>query len=226
MIVQIYSLVSVEDAVAVARLGADHIGVVVGKEGLVADEQTYDQAQAIFAALPPQTVKVALSISTDLEEIIEMAEAVCPDIVQIQVDVDEVPPASMAQLRRSLHPVRLMRAIPVTGEESIAQALRYQDCSDYLLLDTKVPEGAQFGATGQTHDWGVSRRIVESSRIPVILAGGLSPENVAEAIRTVDPWGVDSCTQTNRDDQSFRKDLDKVRRFITAAKGLGPCRAR
>lgn len=222
MIVQIYSLISVEDAVAVASLGADYIGVVVGKHKLAADEQTYDQARTIFAALPLHTVKIALSISTDVEEIIEMAEAVRPDIVQVQVDVDELTPASTAQLRRSLDPIRLMRAIPVTGEESIAQALRYQDFSDYLLLDTKVPEGAQFGATGQTHDWGISRRIVRLCRIPVILAGGLSPENVAEAIRVVDPWGVDSCTQTNRDDQPFRKDLDKVRRFIAAAKGFGP----
>ena len=222
MIVQIYSLISVEDAVAVASLGADYIGVVVGKHKLAADEQTYDQARTIFAALPLHTVKIALSISTDVEEIIEMAEAVRPDIVQVQVDVDELTPASTAQLRRSLDPIRLMRAIPVTGEESIAQALRYQDFSDYLLLDTKVPEGAQFGATGQTHDWGISRRIVKLCRIPVILAGGLSPENVAEAIRVVDPWGVDSCTQTNRDDQPFRKDLDKVRRFIAAAKGFGP----
>lgn len=222
MIVQIYSLISVEDAVAVARLGAEHIGVVVGKHKLVADEQTYDRARTIFAALPPHTVKVALSMSTDVEEIIEMAEAVRPDIVHVSVDVDGVPPASMAQLRRSLGAIKLMRAIPVTGEDSIVQALRYYDFADYLLLDSKVPGRAQIGATGQTHDWGVSRRIVKLCRMPVILAGGLSPDNVAEAIRTVHPWGVDSCTQTNRDDEPFRKDLDKVRRFTAAAKGLGP----
>ena len=68
-----------------------------------------------------------------------------------------------------------------------------------------------------THDWTISRRIVEAVHIPVILAGGLGPDNVAEAIRTVRPAGVDSKTKTDRDG-SNAKDLDRVRRFHEAAR--------
>jgi phosphoribosylanthranilate isomerase len=76
-------------------------------------------------------------------------------------------------------------------------------------------------ASGQTHDWTISRRIVEESAIPVILAGGLSPDNVAEAIRAVRPWGVDSLTHTNQPlpGGGFRKDRERVRRFVAAARG-------
>ena len=99
-------------------------------------------------------------------------------------------------------------------------AVQFQQVSDYLLLDTKSPEETVIGATGQTHDWTISREIVERVSIPVILAGGLSPENVAEAIRVVQPWGVDSNTHTNYlNQQPIRKDPERVRKFIEAAKG-------
>ncbi len=218
MIVQIYALTSAEDAAAVADLGADHIGVVVGKHGLFFDELTYAQAGAIFAVLPPAAVKVALSMSTDTEEIFEMAETVRPDIVHVSVHVDEVPPMAGLRERLAAIGIKLMRAIPVTSEGSIVHALRYQEAADYLLLDSKIP--GRLGATGQIHDWNISRRIVEPCRVPIILAGGLSPENVAEAIRVVRPWGVDSFPLTSRTDQPLRKDLKKVRRFIAAARGL------
>ena len=65
------------------------------------------------------------------------------------------------------------------------------------MLDLGAKGGKFAGARGETHDWAVSREIVERSRIPVILAGGLSAENVAEAIATVRPWGVDSFTHTD-----------------------------
>jgi phosphoribosylanthranilate isomerase len=75
------------------------------------------------------------------------------------------------------------------------------------------------GATGAPHDWELSRRIVRSVRTPVILAGGLGPQNVAEAIRIVGPAGVDSKTHTDRDGGPF-KDIEQVRAFVRIAKAL------
>jgi phosphoribosylanthranilate isomerase len=86
-----------------------------------------------------------------------------------------------------------------------------------LLLDSHDPGDAQIGALGRTHDWSISRRIVEKVRVPAILAGGLDADNVAAAIAAVRPPGVDSKTRTDRADGSG-KDLDKVRRFIAAAR--------
>jgi len=110
-----------------------------------------------------------------------------------------------------------MRAIPVIDEASIEVARSYRGVTDFLLLDSYDPSTRQFGALGRTHDWNISRRIVDEIGIPVILAGGLGPENVAEAIHAVRPAGVDSKTRTDRADGTG-KDLAKVREFVTAAR--------
>src|SRR5204863_5700282 len=111
----------------------------------------------------------------------------------------------------------IMRSVPVIGEISIDSARSYDGMVDYLLLDSHRADDRQIGALGVTHDWSISRRIVELVRTPVILAGGLGPDNVADAIRVVRPAGVDSKTKTDRDGPQ-RKDLDRVRRFHEAAK--------
>ena len=102
---------------------------------------------------------------------------------------------------------------------SIAIACDYDKIVDFLLLDSHQPSDRQIGALGVTHDWTISRRIVQLVRTPVILAGGLGPENVAEAILAVRPAGVDSKTKTDQTG-SHRKDLDRVRRFYETARAV------
>lgn len=87
---------------------------------------------------------------------------------------------------------------------------------DVFITDTYDPTSGASGATGKTHDWAVSRRLVELSPKPVILAGGLNPDNVAEAIATVRPWGVDA--HTGLEGPDGRKDEAKVLRFVQEAK--------
>jgi phosphoribosylanthranilate isomerase len=111
----------------------------------------------------------------------------------------------------------IMRSIPVVGETTIAFARSYEGVADFLLLDSHRPSDRQVGALGLTHDWTISRRIVELVPTPVILAGGLGPDNVAEAIHAVRPAGVDSKTKTDQDG-SHAKDFARVRRFHEAAK--------
>jgi phosphoribosylanthranilate isomerase len=111
----------------------------------------------------------------------------------------------------------IMRSVPVFGEESIAIAKSYHGIADFLLLDSHRPADRQIGALGVTHDWSISRRIVDLSSVPVILAGGLGPDNVADAIRKVGPAGVDSKTKTDCD-ESHAKDLERVCRFHEAAR--------
>jgi phosphoribosylanthranilate isomerase len=113
--------------------------------------------------------------------------------------------------------IPIMRAIPVIDKASIEVARSYQAVADFLLLDSYDAGTGQFGALGRAHDWNISRRIVDSVGIPVILAGGLGPENVAEAITAVRPVGVDSKTKTDRAD-GIGKDLGKVREFVAAAR--------
>ncbi len=102
------------------------------------------------------------------------------------------------------------------SEESVDIARSYGGIADYLLLDSQRPSDRQIGALGVPHDWRISRRIVEAVCTPVILAGGLGPDNVAQAIRAVRPAGVDSKTRTDREG-THTKDLERVRRFCEAA---------
>jgi len=124
----------------------------------------------------------------------------------------------MRRAFRSRFPeIPIMRAIPVIDEASVEIARSYRGVADFLLLDSYDPSTRQFGALGRAHDWNISRRIVDNVGIPVILAGGLGPDNVAEAVIAVRPAGVDSKTRTDRAGGTG-KDLAKVREFVAAAR--------
>ncbi len=218
MRIQIYTMQSPDEAQAVVALGVDHIGVTPANSGLPG-EVDFATARAIVEAVGDSAVCVALTVESDLEAIETMARAVGPDIVHLCGLENTLLPDAVRALRDRLPDLPIMQAVSVGGPEAVEVALAYQDVADYLILDTQAPDIAGIGASGETHDWGISREIVRQVRIPVILAGGLSPENVAEAIRAVQPWGVDSLTRTNRPlpGGGFRKDLDRVRQFVMAA---------
>lgn len=219
MIVQIYSVMTAEDALALADLGVDHIGFVAGIYGIVGSELSFDQARAIRDVLRGRAKSSAITLSADPAEILRMADAVRPDIVHISTDTDDVDVETMRQLRAALPAeIALMKAIHVGGPESIAQALAFAPVSDILLLDTKVVGLPGVGATGATHDWQISRQIIEQvgDQAKVILAGGLTPDNVVAAIHATHPWGVDSFTATNKPG-SRAKDPELVRRFVAQA---------
>jgi len=218
VLVQIFEVQTPEEALALARLGVDHIGVLIGN-GRFPRELPPARAKAIFATVPSGAKRVALSLSEDPEEVVRVILETRPDIVQIQAAIEDFSVAMTRALKDRVSGTPLMRAIPVVDETSIAIARSYDGVADFLLLDSYDPGSGQFGALGRTHDWRLSRRIVESIGIPGILAGGLGPENVAEAIAAVGPAGVDSKTRTDRPD-GLSKDLEKVRAFVAAAKPL------
>jgi phosphoribosylanthranilate isomerase len=210
MVVQIYSMTSVADAVASAEAGADLIGVVVAEPGVIQEAIDAGLAREIHASIRPRSRGVALSLSDDREEICAMVDQVRPDIVHIAAR--EVDPEDCAWIRTRIAPVRILRAIALRTGETLTEAEAHQQCADFLMLDS----GAK-GVSGETHDWTTCRTVVERSRIPVILAGGLSADNVAKAIAAVRPWGVDSFTHTDFANQRGRKDPARVRAFIAAA---------
>jgi phosphoribosylanthranilate isomerase len=216
MLVQIFEVQTPEEAAALVRLGVDHIGVLVG-DGAFPRELSITQTKAIFAAVPTGHKRVALSLSPNLEDVARLVEETQPDIVQVQAEIEDFPVAMTHALKMRFPEIPIMRAIPVIDEASIEIAASYRGAADFLLLDTYDTGKRQFGALGRTHDWNLSCRIVDEVGIPVILAGGLGPENVAAAIATVRPAGVDSKTRTDRLDGSG-KDLAKVHAFVAAAK--------
>lgn len=217
MKVQIYTAQTPEEARALIALGVDHVGITPANLNLPG-EVDVETARSIVEAVGEGT-SVALTVSSDLDEIEQMVTAVRPDVLHLCGLEGELPPDEVGLLRSRLS-VPIMQAISVSGSEAVAEAMAYQDVSDYLILDTQDPDIAGIGASGTTHDWSISREIVRKVSIPVILAGGLSPENVTEAAAYVQPWGVDSLTHTNfpLPGGGFRKDLDRVAAFVQAAR--------
>lgn len=218
MIVQIYGFTTVADMEAVAGLGIDHVGVVVDEGIDTWDSVDPSTARALARARPGGTKLVALSLSSDPARIRETVHLLDPDIVHLARVVDDIDPTAVAAVRRSLAPVEVMTTIPVRDHTSVDTARRFAECSDWLLLDTAHPDTGVVGATGHTHDWRLSRDVVAAVDVPVILAGGLGPENVAEAIEVVRPAGVDSETRTSTDADRRRKDPVKVRAFVERAR--------
>lgn len=213
MIVQIYEISSPQGARDVVKAGADYIGILVGK-GQYPRELSIERAMEIFQLPLPGTKKVALSLSIDLEEIYEIIDELKPDILHIGAKEEELPLEKVKEIRKKYPDLKIMRAIAVIDEKSIEIAKSYEETADFLLLDTYNKD--QFGATGKVHNWDISRKIVESVKIPVILAGGLGPDNVAEAVKKVGPTGVDSKTKTDKIN-SHEKDLNKVKEFVKRA---------
>jgi phosphoribosylanthranilate isomerase len=174
----------------------------------------------LFAAIPSGSRASALSLSHDVDLIARLTAALKPDILHLGAAPQHLSPASLRTLKAEFPQVSLMRSIPVVDETSIALACSYDGIADWLLLDSYKSGDRQIGALGSTHNWELDRRIIESVRIPAIIAGGLGPENVQDAIRVARPAGVDSKTKTDRSDGIHTKDLQKVSAFLNAARYL------
>jgi phosphoribosylanthranilate isomerase len=217
MITQIYGITDPDYAVEVCHLGADRIGLVICEdESITPDGLTMEEARAIKAVVPDEVTVIGLTFSTDLDEIEAMVRELGADVLHLSA-IDVLGPGEVRKLLQRVPGLKVMQAIPVRDEGAVELAVEFEELVESILLDTAF-EGVKVGATGKTHDWSVSRRIVEECSKPVILAGGLSPQNVAEAIKTVRPWGVDSFTLTSYPDNLKRKDLGLVREFIDAAR--------
>ena len=219
MLTQIYEVQTPGAADAVSAIGVDHIGVLVGW-GDFPREIGLSQAAAVGAAIRSGSKFSALFLGADIARIETVARSLAPAILHLGAAPERLSVEATAALKRALPGTQIMRSIPVIGEESIALAQSYDGVADFLLLDSHHVGDNQIGALGLTHDWSISRRIVEGVNTPVILAGGLGPANVAQAIREVRPAGVDSKTKTDISG-SHAKDIAAVRCFHNAAKAAG-----
>ncbi len=218
MIIQIYEVSNPAEAKKLAELGVDHIGVVTGKNEYPC-ELSFETTKKIFKELPEGVKSVALSLSSDPGIIKELVKKVNPDILHLATLPEQFSPDNVRKLKQQFPNLKIMRTIPVIDEESVKLAKEYDKIVDYLLLDTYEKKSAQLGITGKTHNWEISRKIVNSVKIPVILAGGLGPDNVAEAIQKVKPAGVDSKTKTDKLNGKG-KDLKKIKEFVKIAKSF------
>ncbi len=246
MIIQIYEIQSPAEAERMVNLGVDHIGSVVVSElewKVPEVKETVDWIRSTAAK------SSLIPLFNTLDSVLKTLDYYQPDIVHFcealigHTDLVSTcqPLVELQQEIRHRYPqICIMRSIPIiqTGNDNAVPTFEIRDifepCSDFLLTDTVLaahtepdndgqPVAGFVGITGQTCNWDVAARLVESSEIPVILAGGVSPDNVLDGIRQVRPAGVDSCTLTNARDGSgrpirFKKDTQRVKRMIDAVR--------
>jgi phosphoribosylanthranilate isomerase len=210
--VQIAGISTLEDALACERAGVDAIGFTIGLPTGPHNDLDEAAAARIVRALPPFIVPVLITYRVTAAEVVPMCRAIGLSQVQLHAPAD---PAEIARMREAIPGLKVILAVNVTGPEALDLARERARHADALILDTYDPATGRHGATGKTHDWSLSARIVEAVEVPVILAGGLNPANVAAAIRRVRPWGVDVHTGVERPDGTTDHDL--VRAFTAIA---------
>jgi phosphoribosylanthranilate isomerase len=211
--VQIAGVSSLEEALEAERCGADALGFTVRLPTGVHDGLTEAKARSIIAVLPPFVSAVAITYVATAREAADLCRYLGAGTVQLH---GPFPVSELEMLRAAATHLKVIKAVHVTGPECIHQARPYERRVDAIILDTYDPETGRHGATGKIHDWNLSRQLVERIRTPIILAGGLTPDNVEEAIRTVRPWGVD--VHTGVEDPDGTRNLAKIRAFVERAK--------
>jgi len=190
--IKICCISSIEEAKIAIESGADAIGLVAkmpSGPGPIPDEIIRQIAQSV----PPLIGTFLLTSETSADEIIEHHHRTLTSTIQI---VDLLSLGTYSQIREALPSVKLVQVIHVIDSNSVDMAVRLSNSVDALLLDSGNPnlKIKELGGTGRVHNWNLSRQIRDNAKCPIILAGGLRPENVRNAIAQVQPFAIDVCS--------------------------------
>lgn len=204
---------SVDEAGVAVSEGADALGLVGAMPsgpGVISDETIREIARQV----PPGVSTFLLTSEISGEAISEHALRTGVDTVQIVTHID---PAQYRMLIANAPSIRRVQVIHVQDENALQLMAMYEPYVHAFLLDSGSPSAPipLLGGTGRMHDWRISTRFVQQSKKPVYLAGGLSAENVADAISTVRPFGLDICSNLR---SQGKLDRDKLRNYIKAVR--------
>lgn len=213
--IQVAGVIDQEEADLLINNGIDFLGfplrLPVNKEDL-----TEEAAAKIIKNLSPPNYGIVISYSSTAEEAIELCEKLGTHIIQLH---GKISTSELEKLKSQKPGIEIIKSLVITENnfEDLEQTLQeIEDLVDAFITDTFDPTTGASGATGKTHDWKISKKIVELSSKPVILAGGLNPENVYDAISQVKPAGVD--VHTGVEDKSGRKSKKLVKKFLQEAR--------
>src|SRR5215210_7027616 len=203
VMVKVCGITNPEDARGAADAGADAIGLIFAESPR---RVSVEQAREIAAALPERVLKVGVFVDEGPEEVLSIAREVGLDYAQLHGDE---PPEAVPEIRAG--GVGVMKALRVRNAEALAAVERYE--ADLFLLDAWSAEAR--GGTGARFDWELAKSL--KWRDNIVVSGGLNPENVREAIEYFEPYGVDA--SSSLEERPGKKDGERVRRFVVAAKG-------
>ena len=208
--VKICCISSIEEAKMAVSFGASALGLVANMPsgpGVISDELIL----TISKIVPPSISTFMLTSQTSADHIIEHHKRTLTNTIQI---VDELKIGTYQAIRKALPAIKIVQVIHVIDERTIDEAVKISEFVDALLLDSGNPnlEIKELGGTGRVHNWEISKKIVNQSKVPVFLAGGLTVDNVRQAIEQVQPFGLDLCSGVRTD-----KKLDpcKLEKFFT-----------
>ncbi len=212
--VKICGITNTKDALAAVSYGADAVGFLIGQVHYSTDSFiSPEQAAEIVAKLPPFCSTVIVTHLSQAKEIIGVAKIANVNTIQLHGDTT---PKEAIEIKEQLPYIKTYKVVHVFDDGAIEEAQKYTGVVDGIILDTAIKETGQVGGTGKTHNWDVSRKVVESISLPIILAGGLNPDNVIYAIKTVHPYAVDVNSGVSNKDGT--KDHKKLKAFIERAK--------
>jgi phosphoribosylanthranilate isomerase len=171
----------------------------------------------IARTVPPGVATFLLTCETTPEPIIAQQRYTGANTLQL---VDDVAPTVYGALRAALPGIKIVQVIHVQDESALAQSREVSPLVDAILLDSGNPSLSikELGGTGRAHDWAVSRKIRDAVEVPVYLAGGLNPGNIAQAIAQVQPFGVDVCSGLRT---AGHLDADKLEQFMRVVREAG-----
>jgi len=209
--VKICCIASVEEAAMAVHAGVSAVGLVShmpSGPGVIADTQIAE----IAAKVPPAIGTFLLTSLQGVDEIVAQQRLCRTNTIQI---CDRLTRGTHRELKHALPGISIVQVIHVTGPESVDEAAAVAEHVDAILLDSGNQKLAvkELGGTGRTHDWSLSRTIRERVNVPLFLAGGLTAENVARAIREVGPFALDVCSGVRTDG---KLDREKMARFFSA----------
>ena len=211
--VKICCIASVEEAALAVEAGASALGLVShmpSGPGVIRDEQITE----IAATVPPAIGTFLLTSRQSVDEIIAQQRFCRTNTIQI---CDHLTRGTHRELKDALPGISIVQVIHVTGPESVEEAEAVAPHVNAILLDSGNQKLAvkELGGTGRRHDWTLSREIRERIGVPLFLAGGLTPENVGEAIQEVGPFGLDLCSGVRTDG---KLDAEKLKGFFRAVR--------
>jgi len=209
--VKICCISSVHEATTAIQYGASALGLVGNMPsgpGIIDDSLIAEIARTV----PPPISTFLLTSETEAEAVINHYKKVHTSTIQI---VDALTDRQYQKIRDELPSVKLVQVIHVINDQSVEDAIELSEMVDAILLDSGNPNLAvkELGGTGRTHNWDLSRKIKESIKIPVFLAGGLNKENVKQAIEHVEPYGIDLCSGVRT---NGKLDEEKLEAFFRA----------
>ncbi len=210
--VKICGITNDADLQAAVAAGADAVGFLVGKSTVSKRKIPLSRARKLVAKTPPFVTAVAVCTPKDAKELVEVAQKTGAQCLQVHGKIS----GKELNAAKKETGAKIIRSIPVKdGFDSMAALKKAEKVADAIVLDSREP------GSGKTHNWSESAKLVGATKLPVILAGGLNPSNVAVAAKKVKPFAVDASTGVEFEGKPGKKSAAKIKAFVKNAKLRG-----